>query len=355
MEYKFDKEMDALLRQAARSGQVVSTADFDSHLDADEISMFAENVLPEKAKKRVTKHLADCNDCRNVLSNLILLNERTEVEVVSSAVEEKILAPWYKKLLVFPQIAYAMGGLALVFSGFIGFLIYQTANQTASFDMAKSAPTITANEAASGPNIGKDELKSNESSSNTMTANTNIASNVLTESDSDVVKTANTIAAAPNSPTAKIPSDEKIVREENKKELQLDGASGSEVERKDQTADSAADSSIADDAPMPQATPAPPPSVTTRSSSPKKRSDKMEEEALKMSGETETRKQVGGKTFNRVSGGWTDMSYRQNMPLTTVRRGSSQYKGLDSSIKIIAESLEGTVIVVSGSKAYRIQ
>lgn len=361
MEYNFDKEMDALLRQAARSGRVTSTADFDAHLDADEISMFAENAMPEKAKMRATKHLAECNNCRSVLSNLILLNEETEVEAVSSVIEEKAaVVPWYKKLFIFPNIAYAMGALGLVFSGFVGFLIYQTTNQTASFDMAKSEPAMTENKSASGPNAGEVAPELNESSSNTMSANTNSASDTSLDNTSGVAQTVNTNAAAPlPSSTPQFSLDGASGNERNRKENKPTDLAESEAdERKNRTADSAGETSRADDSPMPQATPAPAsppsPSISATRSAPKKKADNKDEESTKLASEAETSRRVGGKTFNRVNGGWTDTNYRQQ-PTTTVKRGTSDYLKLDKNIRVIAESLEGTVIIVSKNKAYRIQ
>ncbi len=78
MESEFDKEINSLLRQAARSGAFV-TKNFDSHIDADEISLFAENVLPAKSRVRVTEHLADCNRCRKILSQFVSLDPENEI------------------------------------------------------------------------------------------------------------------------------------------------------------------------------------------------------------------------------------------------------------------------------------
>lgn len=371
MEYNFDKEMDTLLRQAVRSGRVSSTDNFDLHLDADEISMFAENALPEKARNRAIKHLADCNNCRSILSNLILLNEETEIETVSSAIEEKTVqtatVPWYKKLFVFPQIAYAMGALALAFSGAVGFLIYQTANQNRSFEMAKSSPTM-ANSNLSGPNAGDGETKFDENLSNTMTANSTVASNA----DSDITETANSNSFTPNAPTSQIPADEKSGQNERQNK-EVTGPSDNRpapalqptpVERKDNETTTAGEVTTANDSTMRDAEPpksAPRPAITTRSSEPEKKSDKaLEEDRTKLAGKTETRRQISGKTFNRVGGVWIDSDYRQmgnlQLPMTTtVRRGTSEYLKLDKNIRIIAESLEGPVIIVSNNKAYRIQ
>ena len=107
MELNFDKEIDAILRKA-RESEFAFLADNPQsairnsqlHLDADEISAFAENTLPETAKQFYMAHLADCDACRKKLSSLILLNAESELENVHA---EEIIPissaiPWYRKL-----------------------------------------------------------------------------------------------------------------------------------------------------------------------------------------------------------------------------------------------------------------
>ena len=60
----FDKEIDAILRKARGGESVILN---NSHLDADEISAFAENALPDAARMRFTAHFADCGRCRKIL------------------------------------------------------------------------------------------------------------------------------------------------------------------------------------------------------------------------------------------------------------------------------------------------
>jgi len=65
-------------------------------------------------------------------------------------------------------------------------------------------------------------------------------------------------------------------------------------------------------------------------------------------------RRVGGKDFQFRNGAWYDTAYR-GQGTTNVRRGSDNYKKLDSSLRSIAESLDGVVVTVWGGKAYRIQ
>lgn len=141
MEFEFDKEMDSLLRQAARGENVFEAGDATGgHIDADEISMFAENVLPEKAKLHITKHLADCDKCRIVITNTILLNAEAEIEEAASIPVRELKAesvvataaiPWYKNLFSTKNLAYGTGALALIFAVGIGFLFLQSSSDSA--------------------------------------------------------------------------------------------------------------------------------------------------------------------------------------------------------------------------------
>jgi hypothetical protein len=66
------------------------------------------------------------------------------------------------------------------------------------------------------------------------------------------------------------------------------------------------------------------------------------------------RRVVAGKTFERKQGVWYDVNY-QGRPTINVRRGSDEYNRLDAGLRSIANSLNGTVVIVWGAKAYRVQ
>jgi hypothetical protein len=70
--------------------------------------------------------------------------------------------------------------------------------------------------------------------------------------------------------------------------------------------------------------------------------------------ESSGRRAVGGRTFERKQGVWYDVAY-QGRPTINVRRGTAEFERLDGGLRSIANSLTGTVVVVWGAKAYRIQ
>ena len=392
MELNFDKEMDALLRQAARSGEVVSTNP-QSHLDADEISAFAENALPEKTRNFYIKHFADCDRCRTILSNTILLNAEAEIETASSVVtsapeivETKI--PWYRKLFLMPNLAYTMGALVLVFGGIFGFLVLQNISRTGNSELSQ----IRENETKSGgPNVGNEGIFYNSNSSatasNMMSNSANTAVNPVSNSASNMssanpsaspqISSADTTASEPQKDN--VLSESKIQNQElAKKNAEDDFLSDIEknklakskeekfADKDNKTAKSSPDEVIAETtigAPPPKPMSAQP-SITARrtenlpdgAARAKKRDD------TKLSARNENTRQISGKTFNRMNGVWIDSAYNPSLgsnmalpPTRTIRRGSSEYRKLDKQVRIIAESLEGAVIIVWKDGAYRIQ
>jgi hypothetical protein len=70
-------------------------------------------------------------------------------------------------------------------------------------------------------------------------------------------------------------------------------------------------------------------------------------------GEMAVTRKVGGKTFFNRNGAWIDTAYG-SQSVNLVRRGSDEFKKLDSGLRNIANELYGTVIVVWKGKAYRI-
>lgn len=72
-----DKEMDSLLRRhgravaEARAGDDgARAAQAAAHLDANELSAFAEGALPAAARLAAVSHLADCEECRGLVVSL---------------------------------------------------------------------------------------------------------------------------------------------------------------------------------------------------------------------------------------------------------------------------------------------
>ena len=372
MELDFDKEMNALISQMAKAD--ISASDNgsnvrSSHLDADEISAFAENALPEKARRKYTEHLANCDPCRKSLSELVLLNAEVPVEAAEVVEIRTVEAsvPWYRKLFVFPGIAYTMGGFLLIFAGFTAFIVLQSYRSGGSELVQNTAPAKS--------NSGR------PANVNTAAANTNAdaAANAAPEFGDVAAKREETLPSVAQDERTrdsgplpgKIPSVEPVESDSSEsrkdRDMGIDGMvadKGAQPLSKDDVPADAkviAGSEVAELSNVP-AKPSASGSATSNAGRAKKekvlvtRGGEDEEEndfgtALKRAADS---RNVAGKTFNRRNGVWYDTAY-ENQKTTNVRRGTIEYRRLDAGLRATADKFTEPVVIIWQEKAYRIQ
>ena len=387
MEFEFDKEIDAILRKA-RESEFAFADDPKSviqnskslHLDADEISAFAENALPEKAKRLYTAHFAECDRCRRILSNLIILNAEAGTIPASLPVTEAVSEtsiPWYRKLFAMPNLAYTMGAFVLVFGGFLSVLVLQNLDKPESSLSQATEPTAkergpSASQDSAFANSNAASATSNATTANTAAVSTNSAANAPgapinnVAASNTATTTANHVYSSNLTAAARDQADDSAVADLSRNQpAPPPPAMPSSAPAAPVTESSSAPEKQKEElrerkkAIIPAATP--PPSAMTggQASSPKRsaeRNDQDEAELAKPRGESESAtRQVAGKTFRRNGSVWTDSQYRVGTLLRNISRGSNDYKNLDGRLKNIAENLDGIVIVVWKSKGYRIQ
>lgn len=352
----FDKEIDAILRKAHDGENVFAAANPPSaHLDADALSAFAENALPEKTKIFYTEHLADCRRCRKILSNIISLNAEAETSEAFSVDAQKIAAPvlpWYRRIFSFPNLAYSLGALVLVFGGLFGFIILQSSYQSEVSQMGnrnletKNQPAISANTASNTATT------SNTAPANVgnMVLNTNSASVYSSNSTAAANQTANTATSNSKKIQEKLPKEQKQDSEQTQESVAAVPQAAPTVETKSAEVP-------AERTPNPMARTERNKDLATENSTSENSSREKRKSTLDglSSGASmgETMK-IGGKTFTRRNNIWYDAEYR-NQPVTNIWRGSDDYKKLDADLRQTVERLGGTVVIVWKNKAYQIQ
>ncbi len=385
MDFEFDKEIDALLRQTAQGETAFAAANPKSkiqnpkllHLGADEISAFAENALPEKTRATYMAHLADCDRCRKTLSNVISLNAESENETVQAEEKEIVPAPipWYRKLFVFPNLAYTLGALVLVFSGIAVLTVLQNSNNLQNAEVSQVSESMP-----NGKGMSSDgDAMPVESYSNSM-----VNSNMMMSNSTSMNMASNSSASVSNSSISFAPAmtanSNASARRESDKDLKDE--SKADAPQKEPANSAKTDGSVSAGAPLSkennyqveneaqkqqpvqnstaqnQTNIAPgsrnvqrAPSATLRAESKSKKLEDSRNDAREKSNETTT---VGGKTFKRTNNAWYDSAYK-GQPTINITRGTNEYKKLDSGLRGIAENLGGTVVVVWKEKAYRIQ
>ncbi len=385
MEFEFDNEIDTLLHRTAKGGNLTAAGnESGGHIDADEISMFAENALPETAKPRVTKHLADCGRCRMILSNVIFLNAEAEsaavfaIEKISENVVEASEPNWFQKLFATKNLAFGMGALALVFAVGIGFLVLQNVGNSeqpesakmevksgsesadsAVFDTSEADKSAAEGFANSNIAVAESDANSAEAASD-RESKSDAASADNETATKDAVKLSDNKSTGQPSAKAKNPESsgklseseedsatDMMTRSNNDSSMTNSAAEGGESRSRLQSEPSVA-------AKRKSATP---PSSPAKKET-KTRTDESERERQMDSPKTADalaeKRQIGGKTFTRRNGVWYDSAYK-GQSTTNVKRGTADYRSLDSQLRSITNRLEGTVILVWKQKGFRIQ
>ncbi|MGI8884164.1 MAG: hypothetical protein ACR2IA_07965 [Pyrinomonadaceae bacterium] len=391
---EFDKEIDTLLRQTAKGETAFAETNPDSrfkipkskiqnpkskiHPDADEISAFAENALPEKLKPKYTAHFAECDRCRKILSNTITLNSEAEtVPAFSVAATPKIAViksiPWYRRLFAFPNAAYAMGALVVLFGGFLAFTLLQNVNNSQSSEVSMvsdSQPKAGGPSAASEPDFSANTMSnmsivsmnsmSNSAMSNSASVNmsnsstmTSVVSNAAAQRTNANLSMANTNFLKKESPLNEVEREKDLTQTKPSAPTAADSAAGSVAENQSVSSKQINELPRNDDkAKIAQA--APSPSVETLPLNGRNMSELKSTRAKKSNSNAGESRSVSGRNFTRKDGVWYDSAYN-GQSTTNISRGSNEYQKLDSGLRSIAENLSGTIVVVWKSKAYRIQ
>ena len=394
MDLEFDKEIDALLRQTAQGETVFAAANPKSqildpqsfHLDADAFSAFAENALPEATRQKYSRHLANCDGCRKSLSNLIRLNSATESAAVhAEEIHTSVAAPipWYRKLVAYPNLAYTLGALVLVFSGIVAYTVLQNVNNSGSAEVSQISERQPSGKGMSSDGDAAPPAESY--SSNTMTSNANMMMSNSASMNSSSIASANfSNPSMPSAPTTAMNSNSAMSRrEDSDKNLRAEAKSLAPQEKPtdlDKTQDLTAagappspakENDFQSDAEtqrqqsrqtqnsivqnqtqiMPDSRNAP--RAPTALSTNERSKEVVESKNDKQEKLNET-VSIGGKTFERENNVWYDSAYR-DQATTNVTRGTNEYKKLDAGLRGIAENLGGTIVVVWKGKAYRIQ
>lgn len=388
MELNFDKEIDALIRREAAGRTITISERAGLHLDADEIAAFSEGSVPAAARQTFVRHFVECDSCRKVLSSAIALRpedvEEAAPGVAAPAVVQAL--PWYRRLFMFPNLAYVMGGLVLLFAGFIGVSVLTTTYYSGQSEMSKApAPEERA------PMAPLANSNSSMNAANASSSSANTAANVP-YADTETVPSAdspsNTSVAQEVPFTA--PADEgKRLRDmqplatpapppppARSGNFAVDGVASGRVQESRPAAappDPAVDKKIEQSKSVPENAPlvrGPMPKSKgptrndrnernmalegdrARQTVPRKADSAGSSADLSASGGS---KSVRGRTFVFRQGAWYDTTY-QGQGTINVRRNTNDYKKLDGGLRSIAEGFIGTVVVtIWNGRAYRIQ
>ncbi|HJP95653.1 MAG TPA: zf-HC2 domain-containing protein [Pyrinomonadaceae bacterium] len=378
MTQETNNDIDLWLRRLSRRPDASDPRVEGDHLDADELSSYAENALPAAARARYTEHLADCASCRKLVAQLsspvgVVNEEISKVAEISGI--RRLLANLFSPMV----LRYAVPALGLIVVAAIGFMILRQQQPQSKTDVAQLKEQPQSKVAVSNgeiplPSSGtvglSDQTKSAAATPQPSVNKTNAAAapppnappsvNVTTNVKQEAPKEQQqTAAKAPEpKPSATPPPAvaDAVTVESEKPAPQARITQASEEAKKMNEPTTGGGRNSNDYTPAPAgAAPATKRAFIIRGQQEMAKT-RRDEAAEKDKNEAETRL-VGGRRFRKEKGVWIDTAYESPRATTNLTRGSEQYRALvadEPTIKTIAEQLDGEIIVVWKDRAYHI-
>ena len=380
MKEEVNKEMDLLLRRLGRRDDAPVSNAADSHLDADELSAYAENALPAAARARYTAHLAECSQCRQLV---VQLSSSLGVVATSETVKVAVPSAWKRFLasLFTPMVLrYAVPALGLIVVAAIGFVVLRrqesaryvtqvTSNEQSPAAAPPAAPAPTAYDSLdkSEPSAGV----SNDRQTKTQTGNSPapappntppVVSSVETQVSTDRAaakpKPEQQPTAVANEPpppkAAPAPTPEESAKtadtEAKKEEVRIAAAPAASTEQRGLQAAQREDK---DSLARSRKSKAEPGDAAGRANVGS--AGIASRDAKLFNAPTQV---VAGRRFQKRDGVWIDTAYDASKDAVTLARNSEQYRALvadEPAIKTIADTLDGEIIVVWKGHTYRIR
>jgi hypothetical protein len=185
-------EIDRLLRRYARRNSETLLAGREqmgdgqdasnpTHLDADELNAYAEGALPESARSRYFAHLADCDTCRRLVTDLTLAASiadegKAHVPTINPS-PSKSWRDWLAAIFSPPVLRYGVPALAM-FALIVVAIVATRTRRESSFVAQKNeaarayTPSAMSNSNSSAETTTTDTIAENHSNSNMSSSNT---------------------------------------------------------------------------------------------------------------------------------------------------------------------------------------
>lgn len=409
-----DKQIDVLLRRHAERAKTDAAIE---HLDADELNAFAERSLPAAARSRYVSHLADCDDCRRLVSQLaISAGAVAKAEAAGAPATAHI--SWLEKLGAFfrpPTLRYAAFAAVVVAAVGVAFLVIRQTQQNRESNLVAQyeqpsqarADSTKAEETAKAPpeknavantNLAatpaepmpQSRLSPEREESKTL-ANPQAAPKPQKETDEGVAladkKITETEVAESKPSYAPPPPQASPARVETYPYARpgiagaspqssggLFGQTGG-MDRKQSTQPSSQQSKDDNNMVAQNQIPINGRVMNDKVKGPRRDADnvgaanrsvnearppapKTEDaraEKRTTSGEESETRSVGGHKFRRQGNAWVDAKFKASMSLKSIARGSEEFAALDAGLRSIAQQVGGEVIIVWKGKAYVIR
>lgn len=386
-----DKQIDLLMRRYAPSA---NRAIAGEHLDADEISAFAEGNLPPAARMRYVSHLADCDHCRQMVSQVTLSGAGA---ARAEPVPEKSHRTFWQTLtglFALPVLRYAAFAAVLVIVAGVAYVALRRPRPT---DMvAVNEPANQQPASATKPLGTLDDSQNKQSSSATPAplAQPTAAGEAPKLTETTTAPTTSTLKDQPAPVEAEKKAAEPVIaskvpaysppppgdtqtgtREQPSLAGTVTAGKAASIDKLESQRDRdvSKEAGRTDDASRNMMNQPAAPQQRARDEKGKGgpsrnfenfRQNQAANDAPKTVGADDKRqtteeapatRSVGGRTFRRQGPSWVDQKFKTSMSVKSVSRGSDEFKALDSGLRSIAQQLGGEVLVVWKGQAYLIR
>ena len=378
MRQETNNEIDLLLRRLGRQ----DTAASDDHLDPDELNSYAENVLPPAARARYTEHLAECVRCRDLvvqLSSSAGVDFATETAKVSEpATLRKFLANLFSPMV----LRYAGPALGLVVVAAIGFIVLRkegTVNYAPVAERREQPQSDQGRVSASEPqtssslerdsrgfvdttkSVNKPAMKGDAGEETATVAppppNAPPVVSITTEVQDAAKNVEREQAEAKEAPAPKATPTVQELKKLDAEERKQPEENRVAVANEPAAEKAKTDSNVAE---LAAASPGRARSrdqrgltaLGTGATTKREREDAAEKDQ-----DEAVIRTVAGRRFRKQGNVWIDTDHSSSRVVTSVTRGSEQYRALvadEPAIKQIADTLDGEIVVVWKGRAYRI-
>jgi len=201
-----DAQIDLLLRRHAEQAQPEQARPnlATEHLDADELNAFAEGSLPDAARSRYVSHLADCDDCRKVASQLAISGGAVVAAEAKSTTHPQGYSWWRNLSGFFSPLTLRYAAFAVVLIAVVGvtFLVMRQqreSNFIARNESTKQPQVSAVRPADSAPSAGLIQAEKGSADQSAAPSSVN-ASPIVNKPES---KVAEDFAQPPAPPAAK--------------------------------------------------------------------------------------------------------------------------------------------------------
>ena len=225
--------MERLLRRhARRKGELASTGSEaergtsnderaaaslagGAHLDADEMNAYAEGALSEAARSRYFSHLADCDECRGLVTKLTLAANvavQPSTHTAVAAGSSRSWREWLAALFSPPVLRYGVPAFALLLVMVVAFVALRERRQDSFVAQNERTREPAQNSAAAPSSVGE---RTNQPAAGT-TATANNAGGTLNVNTNASVSEQRQEAATTGTAAAEYQADKKDAEPESK-------------------------------------------------------------------------------------------------------------------------------------------